>query len=241
MISAKRKAEAEGVSVDILIAADCPDDTTLNYLATAKIYGARVLVLDLDDLGLARNAAVAASSSRFVAFLDGDDLWGRQWLIGAYRAAVDGGSNVIWHPEANLYFGFGVRPHWLVHPNIDEAEGDWVNLALKNHWTALCFAPLTVFLDVPYRSTMLKSGYGYEDWSWNAETVSKGHLHKAVLGTTHLVRVRSGSLSHRMNSGSVLVTPTTLFRTRVGMTNTVGATRTMSASTANMASSDATW
>ena len=215
-IAAKRTAEAAGISVDLLIAADSPDDSTRNYLVTAKALGARVMVLAFEDLGLARNAAVAASSSRFIAFLDGDDLWSKQWLIRAYRTAVREASNVIWHPEANLYFGPGGHPWWLVHPNIDETEGDWVNLALKNHWTALCFASRNVFVDVPYRCTMLKLGYGYEDWSWNAETVSRGYLHKEVRGTTHLVRMRPGSMSHRMNSSSALMTPTGLFRSKVG-------------------------
>jgi glycosyltransferase involved in cell wall biosynthesis len=215
MIRAKAAAEAEDVGVEILVVADCPDSVTRDYLRMARSLGARVLELDVDDLGLARNAAVAECTSRFVAFLDGDDLWGPQWLVLAHAAAMREPREVIWHPEANLYFGPVGASCWMIHPDMDDESGDWTALALHNLWTSLAFASPEIFLRVPYRATNLEAGLGYEDWSWNAETIAKGILHRPVPGTVHLLRIRQMSLARRTSAARALPIPSALFRSRL--------------------------
>ena len=216
LVQAREAAGAAGIEVEILVAADCSDADTLNYLKIAPKLGARVLELSVDDLGMARNAAVAAGRGRFFAFLDGDDLWCRDWLVKAYRSAMAAREITIWHPEANLYFGPGRQPHWMFHHDIDTALGDWVLLGLKNHWTSLSFAPREVYERVPYRRTDLKAGFGYEDWCWNAETVSHGYLHRTVPGTLHFIRMRAASLVQRTNTSRALMTPSSLLRKKIG-------------------------
>jgi hypothetical protein len=215
ILAAKRAAEAAGISVEILVAADCPSESTYAFLSTARGFGTQLLELSVHDLGLARNAAVAACSSHFVAFLDGDDLWSRRWLAMAHKMATDNSPSTIWHPEANLYFGAG-GARWMLHHEMDDFAGDWVSLGLRNHWTSLCFTAREILLQVPYRSTDLKAGLGYEDWSWNAETVARGYLHKIVPGTVHLLRTRPNSLVRQTAAAKGLMTPTTLFRRRIG-------------------------
>ena len=217
IVQAREEAAAAGIEVEILVAADCSDADTLNYLKIAPKLGARVLELRVDDLGMARNAAVAAGRGRFFAFLDGDDIWCRDWLAKAYHSATAAPEITIWHPEANLYFGPGRKPHWMMHHDIDTALGDWVLSGLKNHWTSLSFAPREVYERVPYHRTDLKAGFGYEDWCWNAETVSHGYLHRAVPGTLHLIRTRAASLVQRTKTSRVLMTPSSLFRKRIGV------------------------
>ena len=104
MIEAKAAAEVEGVRVELLVIADCPRSGTRDYLGIAQGLGARVMEVDVDDLGLARNAAVAVCTTRFLAFLDGDDLWAPRWLVRAHAAAMREPRDVLWHPEASLYF-----------------------------------------------------------------------------------------------------------------------------------------
>lgn len=217
IVQARESAAAAGVRVEILIAADCPDTEMRNYLTIAPELGARVLDLRVDDLGLARNAAVEAGSGRFFAFLDGDDLWCRDWLIKAYRCARAAPEHTIWHPEANLYFGAGEQPYWMMHHDIDTALGDWVLLGLRNHWTSLSFAAREIYQRVPYRETNLNTGFGYEDWCWNAETVSNGYRHRTVPGTVHLIRMQTTSLVRRTGAGRALVMPSSLFRKKIGV------------------------
>src|SRR3569623_359096 len=58
------------------------------------------------DFGMTRNAGVQSASGKFLAFFDGDDLWGSDWLLHAYQAAVkeNDPTQIIWHPELIYYF-----------------------------------------------------------------------------------------------------------------------------------------
>jgi glycosyltransferase involved in cell wall biosynthesis len=220
IVGARRAAEAAGIAVQVLAVADCSDRDTLDILAETA--GVQILQTSVDDLGLARNVGVAAATGRYIAFLDGDDLWGPRWLLGAYEAAMREPRAVVWHPEASLYFGPKQDPHWLIHPDMETIEGDWVTLGIRNQWTSLSFALRDTYLKVPYRRTDLAAGFGMEDWSWNSEVVAHGYLHKPVPGTAHLVRMRDASLVKRSITVNALMTPSTLLRSRIGWAATVG-------------------
>jgi glycosyltransferase involved in cell wall biosynthesis len=215
MVRAKAAAEPLGVSVELLVVADCPTDATRDYLQTADGLGVRCLVVDVDDLGLARNAAVAATESAHVAFLDGDDIYSDNWYLLAFEAASRDDRNVIWHPEANLYFGGPDTPVWRLHPDMDLAVDDWMRLAMANLWTSLAFARRELFLEVPYRKTELRAGFGFEDWAWNSDTISHGMIHKIVPGTVHLLRRKAHSLNAQTRGVGALMTPSDLFVRRL--------------------------
>ena len=217
---ARHTAEAAGIAVEVLAIADCSDRTTLDTLASTT--GVRVLETGVHDLGLARNVGVGVAKGRYIAFLDGDDLWGRNWLRSAYERATAESDGVVWHPEACLYFGAKREPWWMIHPDMETIEGDWVTLAIRNQWTALSFAPRAIYMEIPYRPINLAGGFGKEDWSWNCEVVAHGYLHKAVPGTAHLVRMRDDFLVRLADAAKALMTPSTLFRSRVGWAARVG-------------------
>lgn len=199
-------AAGEGVSARILAVADRPDTLTRGVL---EGWGGALEVLEADtgDVGRNRNAAIAASAAEFIAILDGDDLWAPGWLAAAFAAARAGPPRAIWHPEANLYFGAAGREHWFLHPDM-EAEGfDRAAMELFNPWTALCFAPRALFLEVPYPSSDIEAGFGYEDWHWNLATAARGMVHKTVPGSVHFVRQKPVSLMRRTSAGGALMVP----------------------------------
>jgi glycosyltransferase involved in cell wall biosynthesis len=220
--AAREVARVAGIVVEILVVADCPDLPTLDYFSDAK--DLRLLQTDVDDLGLARNFGVKEARGEFVAFLDGDDLWGATWLQAAWGMARRGVQGVVWHPEGNLFFGSSLEPYWLMHSEMEEAEGDWVNLGIRNQWTALSFGARSIYQRVPYRRTNLAAGFGYEDWSWNCEIVAQGYLHRPVPGTAHMIRVRASSLLRRTMGARALMAPSNLMRSRIGWARDVGST-----------------
>lgn len=218
--AAREVARAAGIEVEILVVADRPDAPTLDYLADAS--DLRLVVTEFGDLGLARNCGVAEAQGEYVGFLDGDDLWGANWLRAAYQMASRSTRSLVLHPEASLVFGTALEPYWLLHPEIEEIEGDWVNLGIRNQWTALSFGARRIYQSVPYRRTSLGDGFGYEDWSWNSDVVAGGHLHRPVPGTVHMIRVQDNSLLRRTETARALPTTAGLVRSRIGWARLAG-------------------
>lgn len=221
MGQAAEQARAAGLAVEIIAMADCTDQTTLDVLARHP--GVRVVQTEVNDLGLARNEGVREARGRYLTFLDGDDLWGPGWLLRAHAAASQAAEPAVWHPEASLLFGQDVAPSWLPHPDGETAEGDWVVLGLRNHWTSPSFAERSVYERVPYRRTNIDKQFGYEDWNWNCETTAAGFIHRVVPDTAHLIRVRADSMVRRTIGTQSLMTPSSLFRSRIGWLRPEGA------------------
>ncbi|MGF6425634.1 glycosyltransferase involved in cell wall biosynthesis [Bradyrhizobium elkanii] len=205
-------AQSKGLLVEIFCVLDKSSPLTSEIISTwaTKHEHARVLDVQFGDLGLARNSGVATASGEWIAFVDGDDLWGENWLTAAHQAALAEPRSTIWHPEVNLYFS--ARPHAFVHIDMDDPTFSPSILALTNCWTALCFAKRSVFVDVPYRQVDHHRQIGYEDWAWNIETIALGNIHKIVPGTSHAIRTKEESLVRRTTAAGCLPYPTNMFR-----------------------------
>lgn len=203
---AVRVAARQGISVQMIAVADRPDDLTRTVLEGWRSE-LEALEVSTGDVGLNRNAAIASVTAEFVAILDGDDLWAPDWLAAAFAAARAGPAGAVWHPEANLYFGAPGDEHWFLHPDMQAPGFDRAIMELYNPWTALCFAPRALFLDVPYPPSDLAGGFGYEDWHWNFATAQRGVLHKTVPGTVHFIRQKPVSLMRRTTAVGALMVP----------------------------------
>lgn len=199
-------AARQGLSVHLLAVVDRPDELTRSVL---EGWRSRLEILEVHtgDVGLNRNAATASATADFVAFLDGDDLWAPDWLATAFAAAQAGPVRSVWHPEANLYFGEAGNESWFLHPDMEAPGFDRAIIELYNPWTALCFAPRALLLDIPYPPSDLAGGFGYEDWHWNLVTARRGVLHKIVPGTVHFIRQKPVSLMRRTTAAGALMVP----------------------------------
>ncbi len=209
-------AGKQGVSVELIAALDRPDEATLKAVRACARPGLRILQLDKGDLGASRNAAVSTAAGEWVAFLDGDDLWDRQWLAEAFRAASADPRDVIWHPEVNVYFG--ETPSLLVHMDMEDEAFDLAALAAGNYWTALCFTRRRILERTPYPETDLNKRVGFEDWGWNIAAIAAGNLHKVVKGTGHAIRTRPGSLARTTASHGARPDISGLFRYNIAKT-----------------------
>jgi hypothetical protein len=177
--------------------------------------GAVVTEVDHGDLALSRNAGIRGVDAAYVALMDGDDLWGQDWLLKAVAAARAADRPSVWHPELNVMFG-GDVPQLFLHPDSTDPEFDDFELVDYNHWTSLSFAARSTYLEHPFHPLHLTGGRGFEDWSWNAQTLAAGIPHRVVAETVHFVRRRRGSLSKVSESLGILPEPTPLMLRHVG-------------------------
>lgn len=189
MRAAVATARSAGLQVDCLAVLDACDEATRAVFAAEP--GLTVVEVAYADHGLTRNDAVIRAAGGYVAFLDADDLWSRNWLTAAYDACAADPGRVIAHPMVDWVFGEenyrGFQP--------DQTDPAWSGASLRvaNPWDQLCMAPRQVHLDHPYRRRDLEAGFAYLDWSWNLETVAAGLVHRSVPGTIHFKRRRAAS------------------------------------------------
>lgn len=189
-LEAVAEAEANGLTCEIVVVLDRADAPTAGCLRSALGERARYLETDEGDPGQARNRGVAEARGQTVAFLDGDDLWSRNWLVAAFRQVSERPDSIA-HSACNLVFG-RTRLMWF-HTDSETALCDPSYLNWTNYWDALTLARTDLHRSIPFRRNDLRLGFGHEDWHWNMVTLRRGHPHKPVPGTMHFKRARAGS------------------------------------------------
>jgi len=207
-------ARSAGLVVEARAVLDRADTLTRKLVASRGDFLSGVDEVSFGDLGLSRNAGVSFAHGRFIAFLDGDDLWGADWLRLAHAAATAPGApdDAIWHPESVYCFDAadfdrhsidevprpGARSLHMSHCSVDDPWFDRNALFMDNVWTANAFARREVHLRFPYSAVDRDLGVGIEDWDWHLATTWAGIPHRVVAGTVHLIRVKAtGSLGER--------------------------------------------
>jgi glycosyltransferase involved in cell wall biosynthesis len=205
MLAAVRVAADAGLAVETLVVLDKPDEATREMLAEVDSYGARLVEVGYGDQGLVRNHAVGESRGRFIAFLDGDDLWTENWLVAAHEVCAMN-MRTIAHPYADWVFGEH-RALWLP-PDQSDPDFEPATLRVTNAWDALCLAPRNAYLDHPFQARDLAQGYAFEDWLWNLQTIESGYVHRVVPDTIHFKRSRAGSQFRQANFNRSTTRPT---------------------------------
>ncbi|ADK84360.1 glycosyl transferase family 2 [Desulfarculus baarsii DSM 2075] len=202
MLEAVDNVRHDAEAVELMVVLDCPDNATRSFVESLSVDGMVVLNTDFADQGKVRNHAIKNARGRYVAFLDGDDLWSFNWLSAAWdmiRACDDG---AIVHPEFNWLFDMsgGV----LEKIEMSNRFFDKEYLRVMNYWDALCFASKATYETFPYPERNISSGFAYEDWYWNCVTVASGYEHVVAPDTVHFKRRRSGSQTVEASSRRAL-------------------------------------
>jgi glycosyltransferase involved in cell wall biosynthesis len=186
--AARAVAAAADLTCEIVAVVDRGDAPTARALRSVEI-PLRVEACDFGDPARARNFGVEKANGAFVAFLDGDDLMGENWLKTAAQAVrAREGRDVIAHPRLNYVFGRDAEPLIWVHPDMETDAIDLTLLRAGNFWTSASFARAELHRRFPFPANALDVGLGHEDWAFNFATVRAGVTHIAPEGTVHFIR-----------------------------------------------------
>lgn len=199
--SAIRSMEAAGFTdeSELIVVADSANKTTLSVLAGYGARLSRVLHTDFSDLGSARNAGAEAARGELLLFLDGDDLWGFDWVRAAWSEYLKSPQETIFHPQYCVFFG--LRSEVLVHPDWRDPHFDPRGLISHNHWISLCGVRRELAIDWPFPVVDARRRFGFEDWSWYAGTIARGFRHATVPRTAHFVRLKAGDSMQKSMQG----------------------------------------
>jgi len=212
LLDSAAAAEANNQSVQKIIVLDRSDVKTANVFVSHGIPDLQIIETDFGDQGKVRNFSAEQCDAKAVAFLDGDDLWGENWLTEAYTYLQRFGENAIVHPEFSIFFS-GVASV-LINIDQEDPKFDPSFLRFANYWDAMCMAWRSTHVAHPYCDRRIKDGFAFEDWHWNCETVDAGFVHKVVTDTAHFKRRRKNSQTVEASGNWSLIplTPLTSYR-----------------------------
>jgi glycosyltransferase involved in cell wall biosynthesis len=209
------QARSAGLKVETIAVLDRADDETVRVLDGFRSGFDNLIVIDSGDLGVARNQGIRQASGSYISVFDGDDLWGSSWLVRAHAWSVENKDrNAILHPQLVHYFSAAdylvqSRDHvaptnsksfHFVHVDSCSIGFDKRAIVFNNLWTSNCFAHRDVFAAFPYKAVDPISGFGVEDWMWNAETLAAGIRHAVVSDSVHCVRIKQSNSLGGQNS-----------------------------------------
>jgi glycosyltransferase involved in cell wall biosynthesis len=189
----KKRAELEhSCRVELILVADVASSATLKSIMKFKKQ-LTVLETNFGDVGLARNLGLTNTHSKYVSFLDGDDLFCFSWISKCLRLMSNEPENqerMVLHPEISLYFG----PHSkqtigsILHESSNSETFRPLKLLTSNLWTSLSFGQKSVYEKFPFKSNQEFVFFGYEDWNFNMEILKAGIEHRVVPETVHFLR-----------------------------------------------------
>lgn len=206
-------AEARGLEVRLVMTLDGDDVATRAAVRSHPALRADDVLHEVDfhDLSLCRNFAIAHADGDYVATLDGDDLFSENWISAAVDCIATNGPQTICHPHLLVAFG-GWQAFWY---QIDQTSEQFkpATLMALNHWNACSVALRRVFLHCPYAVARVgASGFGFEDWHWNCETIAHGYVHRVVPHTFRLERRKlEGSLNVAHQQHAATLRPSRFF------------------------------
>ena len=180
------------LKIERIFSFDNATDKCRNYFSEGRFPDWKRFEFSFGDQGLARNAVIEQASGKWLALLDGDDLFSENWLrksMEAIRTSED--QKLILHPELNYYFD-AARSVMFKPSQTDELFTPYY-FYVSNYYDALSVGPRDAWLEHPYPPRAIKDGYAYEDWQWAIETMSAGYKHINVPDTIIFKRRREAS------------------------------------------------
>jgi glycosyltransferase involved in cell wall biosynthesis len=206
------QAEARGISTEVVVVVDRPTSATAHYLRDAGaqlLSDIRHVVLPVNngDPGLSRMSGVNASSGKYIALVDGDNLFNETWLAAAVEFLRKKPENYVAHPA--FVVTFGSRANVRITQGMDSPRFGYGDLLNENPWDTAAVMERALLLAHPYRAFPLAEQLGPEDWVWNIDTVLVGVRHVPVPETVMFYRAKTvaSSVNERRQAEGALLPP----------------------------------
>lgn len=207
-LQSRARARAGGIDVEMILVLDNADaETAARVRSHPDRHGDELIIeTSVGDSALARNQGIGCATGEYVCTLDGDDLVSRDYFQRHVEMARATPGRVILHAEVVVSFGRDDRFSWQVDQRAMPFSADM--LISENPWVSAVFARREVFQEVPYVACFPReTGFGYEDWHWNCQTVAAGYEHLAVAGTAYFYRLKQAGSVNTSNSALQAVMP----------------------------------
>jgi hypothetical protein len=196
IVSAERaaaRAHARGLSIELILLLRDPTPALAKWSADRIGISWRVLTSSAQDHGAAHNEAIAASSGRYIAWIDGWDLWSENWIEAAVLAAERAPAAAVWHPEAVVRFGqnfFSTQGYALLwQPDGAAGEIDYAALLDEAPYPTGPFAARSLFDEIPFPTEDAARGWADACWWWTCNVAGAGYHHAVVRETFHYQRM----------------------------------------------------
>jgi hypothetical protein len=190
-----RAAEADGFRVERLIGLDAASELCAGFFTQPAFDGWKKAEFDVRDLGRARNELAKIARGESIAWLDADDLFSENWLVAGGRLLAEAHQSrtkIIVHPEMNWMFD--TAPSAFVKPMQTDPLFTPHYFNFMNYYDSMCLTPREAVLEIPYTHYDFASGFAFEDWPWNIETMVAGWEHVIARDTVIFKRRRDASL-----------------------------------------------
>lgn len=209
----RRFTEKNSISVEIVCVLDCANQETISAVASSPFIRSKDQVIQVKngDLGASRNSGIKVAKGGFIGIFDGDDYYTENWLLEAHRLASTDPEIYVVHPELQVSFG---SVHCVAHIlDMNKTPNYPMQNCLSVHpWIACSFAAKSIYENNLYCRTDTKdTGFGFEDWHWNLETISKGARHVSAPNTAHYYRRKPTSMLTEMVALGAVIPPTDFF------------------------------
>lgn len=151
----------------------------------------RVVTLACASLGEARNRACGLLQNRFLAFIDGCDMWSANFLVDALSRARRNARPAVWRPA----FSVGYTDDYFRHDLLVRREMPWpevldpATLLIEPIFPATFLAARSILEAVPFPVEDEERGWTEVDWWWSANLAGEGIEQIPVAESIHYTRV----------------------------------------------------
>ena len=209
---ARKYAYDHGISSELVAVLDRADKETAAIVRHHPDFlnQGRALEVDNGDAATSRNEGIRAATGNIVCIADGDDYYSENWIERSVHGLKAYGHQAIIHPEIVVTFGDSN----FYHRQIDQKDPDFnaAGLLSHNYWVAWASSWKDTFERIPYQRTApAQTGFGYEDWHWNCETIASGYVHHLAEQTVGFYRRKKQGVLASDNQSSAIIKPTALF------------------------------